>query len=141
MATTIRPPQWTQGEGPRILVEACEWAERAHLAQLLGAAGYRTATCPGPEGADRKCPLSAGSGCPAVERADAVVHLLRHSDPRNRHVLISLRERHPELPVVVYAPEPTVEANPDDFAGTIVIHPPLSDEAILNALSTALAGT
>jgi hypothetical protein len=138
MATTIQPPKWEQGEGPRILIEASEWAEREHLSRLLGAAGYQTASCPGPEGADQPCPLSMTGTCPAVDDADLVIHLLRHTDARNRHVLLSLRQHYGQLPLVVYAPDPTVQAFPEDFEGAVIIRPPLSSKAVLDSVEEAL---
>jgi len=137
MNRTIKPPHFDGTVGQRVLIEAGDWAQQETLARILRDAGYRTASCDGPEAGNR-CSLVAGSGCSACLEADAVVHSLRHSEPRNREVLLGIRERFPDLPLVVEVPGPRVDRYPDDFVGCIVIPQPMTASHLLDAVAEAL---
>lgn len=138
MADLIAEARWEpEQQGPRVLVEAADWSTRQALGQILQAAGYRSVSCPGPSGADSRCPLAAGAGCGAAEEADVVVHALHAGDPRNREVLRAFRQRLPDTPLVVEVPERTVAAHPEDYEDCIVVHPPMTSDALLHAVGKA----
>lgn len=72
---------------------------------LLEAAGYEVACCGGPhELPDGRCPLVAGGHCPLVDGADLIVSGLGISQPAERAVLVALRTRHEQVPVLVEIP-------------------------------------
>lgn len=123
----------------RVLVEATEWGDRELISTVLQRAGYATVCCPGPEGSGQRCTLAAGRGCQAAEHADVVIHALRRSDHRNLEALRALRQRLPGTPVVVEVPPSLVERHPEDYAGCVVIDPPLTGPALLEAVAEALA--
>lgn len=140
MSRVIQPPDWGQTPGrPRVLVEACEWDLREHLRKRLTDHGYAVISCDGPEGSDDQCALVANGRCHAAKGADVIVHLLRHSDPRNRNVLVRLQRAYPGTPVVVDTPAPRVEAWPEDFAGATVIEHPMQIGPLLEALDRLLS--
>ncbi len=136
MKHKIEPPRFDTPAGKRVLIEAGDWAQQESLSRILEKAGYQTACCDGPEDGAR-CGLVAGSGCSGCSDADVVVHTLRHSDPRNREVLLEIRKRFPDLPLIVEVPGPRVERYPDDFAGCIVIPQPMTTSRLLAAVSEA----
>jgi len=140
MIRSIEPPHFDHPTGQRVLIEAGDWALEKSLARILQQAGYATASCDGPESGIR-CRLVAGGGCSGCREADVVVHALRHSDSRNREVLLEIRKRFPDLPLIVEVPAPRVERFPDDFDGCIVIPQPMTTELLLRALSEALGPT
>lgn len=131
---------WAGGGQARVLVEATEWGDRELISTVLRRAGYTTACCPGPEGSGQRCTLAAGQGCGAAEQADVVVHALRRSDHRNLEALRALRQRLPGTPVVVEVPQSLVERHPDDYDGCVVVDPPLTEAALLAAITAALEG-
>jgi len=137
MIRSIEPPHFDNPTGQRVLIEAADWALEKSLAHILQQAGYVTASCDGPESGVR-CRLVAGGGCSGCREADVVVHTLRHSDLRNREVLLEIRKRFPDLPLIVEVPAPRVERYPDDFDGCIVIPQPMTEALLLSALSEAL---
>jgi len=140
MSRSIKPPHFDGSAGPRVLIEAGDWAQQESLARILQDAGYATASCDGPE-AGMRCSLVAGSGCSGCREADVVVHALRHSDPRNREVLLEVRQRFPDLPLIVEVPGPRVDRYPDDFVGCIVIPQPMTTSHLLAAVSEALGSS
>lgn len=137
MKRSIKPPEFGGPAGRRVLIESNDWAQQESLARILEGAGYATATCDGPE-AGMRCSLVVGSGCSACRDADVVVHVLRHSDARNREVLLEIRRRFPDLPLVVEVPGPRAERYPEDFAGCIVVPQPMTAQHLLDAVSMAL---
>ncbi len=132
MASFQTEPTWSdQGRGSgRVLIEAAEWHTRESLSSILSDHGFDTSTCPGPEGADGRCPLAAGDGCRAADEADVVVHALQAADVRNIEVLRSHRRCNPATPVIVEVPEPTVDRSPETYEGTIAVAPPLNRSLI-----------
>ena len=125
--------------GPRVLVEATEWAARETIAAILRDKGYTVIGCPGPQGPDDPCPLVATGECNAAKEADVIVHTLRHSDERNREVLLALQRHYPDIPLVVEVPSPTVERFAEDFRDCNVVTFPMTSAALLAGVRTALA--
>ncbi len=138
MRHEIRPPVWSGRVGCRVLIEASDWAKQDSLSRLLQQAGYQTATCDGPEGTNSRCPLVAHGTCDACHHSDVVIHAFRHSDPRNREVLMNLRSRFPDTPIIVEVPAPRAERYPADFEGCSVISQPMTAESLLDAIVEAL---
>lgn len=124
--------------GPRVLVEATEWASRETMSAVLRDKGYNVIGCPGPEGSDERCALVASGDCSAAKEADVIVHTLRHSDERNREVLLDLQRHYPDTPIVVEVPTPTVERFADDFARCEVVPFPMTATTLLAGVRTAL---
>ena len=134
-------PIWAAEEsGPRVLIEATDFAKQAAFANILKDRGYSVQTCGGPEATDDRCPLVESDHCDGAARADLVVHSMRQHDPRNREVLQKILERFPETPVVVEAPAPLVERRPDDYAGCTVVFQPMTRATLLDAVEAALGG-
>ncbi len=141
MTRSIDTPMWTgRDRGPRVLVEATDFVKRDVLTQILTKNGYSVCGCGGPEATDQRCPLAEGHECPAVEGADVVVHSMRHSDPRNREVLLEIQRRYPDVPMVVEVPKPVVDRHPDDFENVRVVPQPMTSRALLEAVGEVLAG-
>ncbi len=138
MKQNIEPPVWTGTAGRRVLIEASDWAQQETLTRILRRAGYDTVACDGPEGKNSRCRLVVNGECRGCSGADVVVHALRHSDPRNRDVLLAIQAHYPDLPLIVEVPGPRVERYPDDFAGCVVIPQPMTSELLLAAISEAL---
>ena len=140
MSRVIPAPVWIGAHtGPRVLIEAPDFAKQAALTRILGERGYSVLACGGPEGTDDRCALVEHHQCEGVAGADVVVHSMRPQDPRNREVLRSILEHYGDTPVVVEAPRPYVEANPQDFTDCVVIHQPMTSATLVEAVETALA--
>ena len=131
----IHPPEFEISDRPRVLIEATEWVNREVLIKYLHEAGYEVAGCAGPEGEDEMCCLVATGDCGAAASADVIVQSMRHTDPRNREVLRSIRRTYPDTPLVIEVPTPRVEAFPEDFESCHVVPYP----ATLAQLSAAVA--
>ncbi len=139
MTAALQPSEFAGDGRPRVLVEAAEWSYRETLGEVLIAEGYDVASCCGPEGGDGRCALLMESGCRTCEQADVVVHTLRHTDPRNREVLLELRRRYPDKPLVVEVPGPRAVSYPTDFPGCHLLPVPLTMEALKDTVRAALA--
>lgn len=138
MACFQPEPAWTGHGRGRVLIEAAEWHNRQTLSSVLADRGYETSTCPGPEGADGRCPLAAGDGCRAAREADVVIHALRAGDIRNREALRSLRRSDPTTPVIVEVPEPIRSRHAETYDGTVTISPPMDAAALVGAVADAM---
>jgi len=134
----IEPPAWRGPGGKRVLIESGDWAQQETLARILQRAGYDTAVCDGPEVSDTRCNLVDEGECSGCRGADVIVHALRHSDPRNREVLLEIQTRFPHVPLIVEVPGPRVDRYPEDFDGCIVIPQPMTSDRLLDAISEAL---
>ena len=121
-----------------MLIEAAEWSARQSMSQALQRAGFRTEVCPGPAGADHRCPLAGGGGCVAAEHADVVVHALHPGDHRNREALNALRHRLPDTPVVLDVPERARAVLAEDCDGCVVVPSPRSADSLVDAVRTAV---
>lgn len=139
MTAPLEPTAFSGDGNPRVLVEATEWAYRETITDVLAGEGYDVASCGGPEGGDGRCALFVEGGCGTCDRADVVVHTLRHSDPRNREVLLALRKRYPDTPLVVEVPGPRAVTYPTDFPGCYVLPVPVTMDALKDTVRTALA--
>lgn len=137
--TPIDPPVFLRTGAARVLIEGTEWSTREILGSILREEGYDVIACPGPEGTGSRCTLVATGDCDAVVDADVIVHTLRHTDARNREVLVSLKRRYPDTPVVVEVPLPRVEQFREDFADCHVVPYPMTAESLLPAVREALS--
>ena len=136
----IEPPTW-QGDsaGRRILLEEEDSALRRAMAVALRDAGFQTAECSGPGShGDGKCPLVEGSGCSAVDEADAVIQVLVPSDEAMNEVRSIIRSHNPDLPISVIAPSATASRHPDLVAGTTVSSRPLTRQGVVDAAQAAV---
>jgi hypothetical protein len=86
-------PPWPDRARPRVLVEAASasWSGE----DRLRAAGIDVAVCAGPSArrASAPCPELTGEGCPLVEGADLVVHLLEEDRPEHAQLAARLAAR------------------------------------------------
>lgn len=140
MTRSMPMPVWSEHEGlARVLIEATDVAKRGVIERVLTDEGFAVQTCGGPEATDDRCPLASAGECSGVAGADVVVHAMRHSDPRNREVLLAIQRQYPEVPVVVEAPAPLVERYPEDFEFCHVVHQPVSSAELVAAVKAAVA--
>jgi len=84
----------------RVVVEGGDGAERWILARALHEAGFDVVRCGGPAENGGPCPLVAGRGCDAVERADGVVNLLGLRSPDGEEILRAVRAAAPHAGIV-----------------------------------------
>ncbi len=138
MRHDMQPHVWSDHAGRRVLIEAGDWARQESLTGVLQRSGYQTTTCDGPESSDSRCTLVGTGECDACRDADVIVHLLRHSDPRNREVLLNLRSHYPDTPIIVEVPGPRAERYPSDFDRCTVIPQPMTAQSLLAAIADAL---
>lgn len=119
---------------PLVVVESGRPAAREALARSLREVGFDVSSCPGPHqlhGAG--CPLLETSDCSQVERASAVVHDLDLDDPDDREILLTLRARYPQLPVVIELPTDAARRHDDLLEGCTVV-PPFSPDHLAAAV-------
>ena len=136
-ATRLSPQTWPWVGQQRVLIEhPDEWGGLT-LASVLRHDGYAVAVCPGPEQSER-CPLAGPEGCAAAHGADVVVSSLGLGRPEAREVLLALRTRRPETPLIV-------EVNPGEeveweglLEGCDVLVSPVAPEQLLAAVRGAL---
>lgn len=107
----IRPQPWDWPH-PRVLLETGDAEANRARVDALRRAGYAIAICPGPT-AEGHCPLAGDDGCAAAHGADVVVSSLGLDREEAREPLAALRERLPDLPVLVEADAETAERWPD----------------------------
>ncbi len=124
-STTVRP---------LVVVESGRPEAREAMVRSLREVGLDVATCPGPRQLHAGgCPLVETSDCPQVRRASAVVHDLDLDDPDDREILLTLRARYPELPVVVEMPTAAALRHEDLLEGCTVV-PPFSSDSLAAAV-------
>lgn len=139
MSRSIRVPIWTSGgRGPRVLVEEADFAKHSAIERLLESGGFSVLWCQGPEKTDDRCALAEHHECAAVADADVVLHTLRPHDPRNAEVLRNIIARYPETPVVVEAPKPLVDRDPDTYVDCTVVYQPMTATSLAEAIDSAL---
>ncbi|GJM37711.1 MAG: hypothetical protein DHS20C19_10780 [Acidimicrobiales bacterium] len=140
MSRTMQVPIWSERcSGPRVLIEETDFAKQEAVKRILRDRGYEVAACGGPEATDDRCALVAHDQCDAVARADVVVHSMRPQDPRNREVLTNIIESYPDVPVIVEAPRPYVERQPEDFVDCAVIYQPMTARTLIEVVEKVLA--
>lgn len=109
---------------PLVVVESARPGAREAMVRSLHEAGFDVTTCAGPNHLHAGgCPLVETSDCPQVGRASAVVHDLDLDDPADQEVLLTLRARYPELPVVVETPTTAARRHAELLAGCTVVPP------------------
>ena len=122
------------GERPMVVVESSRFEARADMVRSLEAEGFDVMTCAGPAMMHTgTCPLVETSDCALVADASAVVHDLDLEDPGDREVLLTLRARYPQLPVVVEASTRTAQRYAAELEGCTVV-PPYSTEYLASAV-------
>lgn len=122
----------------RVLVEVPDVPEGTVLWRELTGRGFDVSWCPGPEGPPASwCPLMGGRPCDLVDSADVVVWSLGFDSSICRDVLAKMRSLHPEARVIVEATEAEAAAWSSLLGGYVVVRPPVSAEALLDAIELA----
>ncbi len=136
----VTPPPWTgPADAKGVLVEEEDSELRSALSEALRAAGYRTAECAGPGWhGDGRCPLVEGEGCTSVETADAVLQVLVASDQPMRDVRATIHREEPGVPVILFAPAPTIARDPELAEDATVRNDPLTRGAVVRAVEDAI---
>lgn len=135
-------PDWSvPDERPRVVIEHEDAVWQWAASGLLESAGYQVASCSGPHGlAQGRCPLVHDGACPLVAGADVVVNGLGIRDPANRAVLAAMRDRQPDLPVVVELPGPQRDRLDTELPGCQTVAFPLRPGDLLDAVDGAVGG-
>lgn len=136
----VTPPRWTgPADAKGVLVEEEDSELRSAIAEALRAAGYRTAECSGPGWhGDGRCPLVEGAGCDSVETADAILQVLVASNEPLREVRASIHSDEPGVPVILFAPAPTIARDPDLAEGATVRSDPLTRAAVVRSVEDTI---
>lgn len=114
---------------PLVVVESCRPEARDLTIRRLFEAGFEVVACPGPRHLHAGgCPLVETGDCPQAGRASAVVHDLDLDDPEDREVLLTLRARYPQLPIVVEATDLAALDHIDLLEGCAVVPPDRVDQ-------------
>jgi hypothetical protein len=154
--THVEHSGWSEEttDGPRVLVENPDAAQRWAHADVLREAGYTVATCPGPLSANASdthhrlyweddgtvlretrrctvCPLVEHGHCELVEQADVVVTTTQL--PQSDAILARL---HARSSAVVLEAVPGAQA--DGWLPATVIEEPVTPESLLAAVGEAL---
>ena len=138
MARVMAAPEWSvQDVGTRVLVEATDGLTRDVVTRILTRNGYVVRSCEGPEASDSPCPIAEGRNCAGLAGADVLVQVMHHSDPKVREVLIEIKRRRPDLPVVVEVAAPMVDRNPDLFEDCRILPQPMTAASLADAVSAA----
>lgn len=125
---------------PMVVVESGRPGAREAMVRSLHEAGFDVTTCAGPRVLHAGgCPLVETSDCPAVGRASAVIHDLDLDDADDREVLLTLRARYPQLPVVVETPTASALRHADVLDGCTVVPPYSPDHLAEVVASVAVA--
>lgn len=123
--------------GVRVVVECADGAEGWIVCRSLEEAGYRVASCSGPEQHEGPCPLVEGRGCAAAEQADVMVNLLGVAAPSVQDVVHAVRAANPGVGLVTRitpSEERRLGALVDGGLRTRLIPPHASTETILEAV-------
>ena len=138
-------PEWDErpGEGgraPRIVVENSDFGIGYAVERVLDEAGYEVAVCGGPDNLTKhECPLVFSGSCDLVSGADLIVHSLNPDRPEHAEVLRAIRAKHPDVPVVVEVPGPTIARHGGLLAGCDVVACPVTRQTLVDAVAGALA--
>ena len=126
---------------PRVLVEEFEVAKAYATWRLLDNNGCEASWCRGPRALSPcPCPLVVSGRCELVERADVVVSSLGLHRESSRMVVAALLRLHPEIPVVVQAPQQALahwEPVFEEHLGPTQI--PATRRTLLDSVQSALA--
>lgn len=132
------PGEWSPRRGRgRVLVEEPDRAVAWATERLLEREGYDVAVCGGPAVIGR-CPLVEDGACPLAEGADVVLNDLSLVRQGDRAVILAIRARLPETPLIVEAPGPRAAANVDLLEGCTLLASPVSAEMIRREVGGAL---
>lgn len=122
---------------PRLLIENDDPEILDAQVDLFRSAGFVTFGCGGPHSVpDDACPILEDRPCPLVDVAEVVLCDLDLDDPLNAAVLDHLRERHPEIPVVVEVPNSTRRRHASRLDGCTVV-PPFDPQRLVSAVTRA----
>jgi len=123
------------GHRPRVLVEDDRPALAISDFSSFQDAGFDVAICSGPGRDAQDCPLLRGQECVVLARADAVLHGL---DPA-LGIAEAIRQRHPDIAVLVERSRGADEGPQAAPAGSIPLPSPCSVPGQVEALRRALA--
>lgn len=133
----LRPQAW-EWPHPRVLLEQPDSDETRARVDALRRAGYAVAVCPGPT-ADDRCPLAGDEGCVAARDADVVVSSLGLGMELGREPLVALRERLPDLPVLVEAAAEAASRWPDLVRPGERLEPGIAPAELVERVGLAIA--
>ena len=109
------------GRPLRVLVEAPSPLSFP-VKEALALPGAQVTHCAGPpRGLGLPCPVTVGCACWRAEAADVVVAALGLGDSEGGDIVRCLRDRYPDLPVVVLAWQSDVLAGRADIEGCEVV--------------------
>lgn len=125
----------------RVLVEApSPWS--FPVKEALSMPGVAVTYCPGPAAGMRlPCPVTVGCACWRAEDADVVVAALGLAESEGREIVAGLRQRYPDLPVIVLAWRSDVGAGRADIEGCEVVVFPWTTRKLHDAIGRATAGS
>lgn len=121
----------------RVLVEApSPWS--FPVKEALTIPGVAVTYCPGPAWGTRlPCPVTVGCACWRAEEADVVISALGLGEREGREIVAGLRQRYPDLPVVVLAWRSDVGAGRTDIEGCEVVVFPWTTRKLRDAIGRA----
>ena len=123
------------------MVENADAATGYAMQKLLTDEAFDVQYCGGPDHLRRhECPLVTEGRCSLVEGADVVVHSLNLDRPDQAEVLRTMRELHPDTPVVVEVPTPVLEKHAELLEGFTIIPLPATRKSLMDAMRHALSG-
>lgn len=132
------PGDWLPRRGrARVLVEEADPAVGWATERVLEREGYDVAVCGGPAVIGR-CPLVEDGACPLAEGADVVLNDLSLARVDDREVLVAIKARLPQTPLLVEAPRPRAARNAEVLAGCRLLASPVTAEMIRREVARAL---
>jgi hypothetical protein len=124
----------------RVLIVQRDPAVAARIAEDLGAAGYETELCGGPQ--HEPCPVVEALPCPLVDRADVLVYdaWVAGGSDAGEQLIAELRDVYVDLPVVLTSVDPSLDWVVREGPGRVF---PLTGEpdarVLADTIETALA--
>jgi hypothetical protein len=139
-----RQPEWAERKAGRrrVLIENPDMGAGFAAERVLQDAGYEVAVCGGPDRLpDHECPLVHDGRCGLSEGADAIVHSLNLDRPEHAAVLRALRDRLPDVPIVVEVPAPAMVRHEALLSTCRVLPAPATRVSLTDAVQSVLPGT
>ena len=137
----VAPSDWDgPAFGPRVLVEEDDSSLRSAMVGALQDAGFQTAECRGPGGAngERTCPLTVGGECAAVDQAAAVLQVFVPSDVALNEVRGAIHRHSPDTPIAVLSPPQAARRHTDLLVHATVCTAPLSRDGVVTAVEATV---